>query len=115
MTITDQILNNNIESNNKKIYFDDLRHVRECLDSCSKCLGFYIFVELKSYSVCECTCHENLITLDEIKPVILLHQKDKYSKDYQIHSNISINKSTIFDIIDELSTKQKNKEVTVNV
>ena len=43
MTMTNQILNNNIEQNNKKIYFDDLSPIRECLDGRDKCLGYYIF------------------------------------------------------------------------
>src|SRR5215207_8997009 len=109
MATTDQILNNNIEQNNKKIYFDDLSPVRECLDGCDKCLGYYIFDELEAYSTCECNCHQVLLILDDIKPIILFHQESKYSKEYQRHSSNSINKPTIFDVIEELFTKQRIK------
>jgi hypothetical protein len=115
MTMTDQILNNNIEQDNKKICFADISPIRDCLDGCDKCLGYYIFNELEAYSICQCTCHETLLTIDDIKPIILLHQKDKYSKKYQRYSGISINKPTIFDVIDELFTKQRIKEVIMNV
>ena len=116
MNITDQILNKNIGQDNKKIYFDDLRPIGECLDGCDKCLGYYIFDELESYSICECKCREILLTLDEIKPIILLHQEDKYSKDYQIYSSISINNYIFFDVINELFTKQKIvKEANISV
>lgn len=116
MTMTNHIFNNNIEQYNKKIYFDDLSPIRECLDGCDKCLGYYVFTELEAYSLCKCTCHEVLLTLDNIKPIILSHQKDKYSKGYQRDSSISIKKPSIYDVIDKFITTQKIvKEVTIDV
>ncbi len=110
MTMTDPILNNNIELNNKKIYFDDLSPIRECLDGCDKCLGYYIFDEIEAYSICECNCHEVLVTLDRIESIILLHQKSKYSKESKEskeYYNFLIKNSTSFDVIEEFNTKQK--------
>jgi hypothetical protein len=78
MPMTNQIHNNNIEQYNKKIYFDDLSPIRECLDDCDKCLGYYIFDELEAYSTCQCNCYEILVTLEDINPIILVQQRDKY-------------------------------------
>jgi hypothetical protein len=55
-TTTDQILNNNIEQNNRKIY---LSTIFECLDGCSECIGTYFSTTINDYSICKCNCHKD--------------------------------------------------------
>ena len=81
MTTIEQTLYHNTDDNDKKIYFDDISPIKECLDGCDRCTGYYISYELEAYSICECPHHNNTLTIDDIKPKILSFQNNKRCKE----------------------------------
>ena len=54
MNKTDQLFNNINSDNNKKIYFDDLSPLKECLECSDNCPLMQVI-----HSKCKCNCHDN--------------------------------------------------------
>lgn len=103
---TDQIFDKNNQSRDKNIYFNDIGPILECIDGCEVCQEYYIFYKLEAYAICECPCHENPLTSQDIEPIIFSAQR--HFEEYKKEQNdlVRFSKSSIFDTIDEIFSRK---------
>lgn len=106
-TTTDQVFKKNRQYKDKNLLFDDISPIGKCLDSCYICNWYYIFYNLESYSISECSCHKNLLTYQDSEPRILSIQRERQF-DYIEREKYDLSrfpKDSIFGSIEEIFSK----------